>query len=152
MTSRMQSRPERIFQSGAALIVGLILMLVLTVLGISGMTVAVFGLTMASNAEFEQNTFQAAENGIDYTLEHANLNTTATQNFPNAFTDGTYASSTQMTEQGTTPYLHRSFSIGEDEGTVVAYHFDIVSTATGPDGAESIHTQSFYVAGPPPAD
>ncbi|HMB73159.1 MAG TPA: hypothetical protein VKQ06_06280, partial [Gammaproteobacteria bacterium] len=115
-----------------------------------GMTVAVFGLTMASNAEFEQNTFQAAENGIDFTLENANLNTTATQNFPNAYTDGTYAATTQLTEQGTTPYLHSSFSIGEDEGTVVAYHFDIVSAATGPDGAQSTHTQSFYIAGPPP--
>lgn len=152
MINRIQplSAPER--QSGAALIVGLILMLVLTVLGVSGMTAAVFGLTMASNAEFEQNTFQAAENGIDYTLEHANLNTITTQNFPDAYSDGTYSATTQMSEQGTTLYLHRSFSVGEDEGTVVAYHYDIVSTATGPDGARSIHTQSFYVAGPPPGD
>ena len=152
MTKHLHTDLHRRRERGAALIVGLILMLVLTVLGVSGMTVAVFGLTMASNAQFEQTTFQAAENGIDFTLENANLNTTATQNFPAAFTDGTYTASTQLTEQGTTPYMHRSFSVGEDEGTVVAYHYDIVSTATGPDGAQAIHTQSFYVAGPPPAD
>jgi len=136
-------------QSGAALIVGLILMLVLTVLGVSGMTVSVFGLTMASNAQFEQATFQAAENGIDFTIDNANLNTTATQNFSPAYADGTYTANTQMTWQGTTPYLHSSFSIGEDEGAVAAYHFDVVSTATGPEGAQSVHTQSFYIAGPP---
>jgi len=136
-------------QSGAALIVGLILMLVLTVLGVSGMTVSVFGLTMASNAQFEQGAFQAAENGIDFTIDNANLNTTATQNFGPAYSDGTYTAITQMTWQGTTPYLHSSFSIGEDEGAVAAYHFDVVSTATGPEGAQSVHTQSFYIAGPP---
>ena len=139
-------------QSGAALIVGLIMMLVLTVLGVSGMTVSVFGLTMASNAQFEQTTFQAAENGIDFTLDNANLNTTASQNFAGAYTDGTYTANTQMTAQGNTPYLHASFSMGEDEGSVGAYHYDVVSTATGPDGARAIHTQSFYIAGPPLAD
>lgn len=136
-------------QSGAALVVGLILMLVLTVLGVSGMTVSVFGLTMASNAQFQQGTFQAAENGIDFTIENANLNTTATQNFSPAYSDDNYAADTEMTWQGTTPYLHASFSVGEDEGSVAAYHFDVVSTGTGPDGARSVHTQSFYIAGPP---
>ena len=135
-------------QSGAALIIGLILMLVLTVLGVSGMTVSVFGLTMASNAQFEQAAFQAAENGIDFTITNANLNSTATQTFAPAYSDGNYSADTRMTWQGTTPFLHSSFSIGEDEGAVAAYHFDVVSTATGPDGAQSIHTQSFYIAGP----
>ena len=136
-------------QSGAALIVGLILMLVLTVLGVAGMSVSVFGLTMASNAQFEQATFQAAENGVDFTIENANLNTTTTQNFNPAYSDGRYTATTEMTWQGTTPYLHSSFSIGEDDGAVAAYHFDVVSTAAGPDGAHSVHTQSFYIAGPP---
>lgn len=135
-------------QSGAALIIGLILMLVLTVLGVSGMSVSVLGLTMASNAQFEQNAFQAAENGIDFTLDNANLNTTAAQNFPGAYADGTYNADTQLTFQGNTPYLHASFSIGEDEGSVSAYHYDVASDARGPDGARSRHTQSFYIAGP----
>ena len=139
-------------QSGAALIVGLILMLVLTVLGVSGMSVSVFGLTMASNAQFELETFQAAETGIDFTIDNANLNTTATQNFTPAYTDGTYTANTQMTAQGNTPYLHASFSIGEDEGSVAAYHYDVVATAAGPDGASAVNTQSFYIAGPPPAN
>jgi hypothetical protein len=51
-----------------------------------------------------------------------------------------------------TDYLHASFSIGEDEGSVAAYHYDVVSTATGPDGASSTHTQSFYIAGAPSDD
>jgi type IV pilus assembly protein PilX len=143
---------NRSSQSGAALIVGLILMLVLTVLGVSGMTISVFGLTMASNAQFQQTTFQAAETGIDFTIDNANLNSIATQNFSPAYNDGTYRADTVMTSQGNTPYLHSAFSIGEDEGSVAAYHYDVVSTGTGPDGASSVHTQSFYIAGPPPAD
>ena len=137
-------------QSGAALIIGLILMLVLTVLGVSGMSVSIFGLTMASNAQFEQNAFQAAENGIDFTLDNANLNTTATQNFPGAYLDpaGNYNADTVLDFQGNTPYLHASFSIGEDEGSVAAYHYDVDSDARGPDGSRSRHTQSFYIAGP----
>jgi len=149
MTKSPGAASLRASQSGAALIIGLILMLVLTVLGVSGMSVSVFGLTMASNAQFEQATFQAAENGIDFTIDNANLNTTTTQNFNPAYSDGTYTATTEMTWQGTTPYLHSSFSIGEDEGAVAAYHFDVVSTATGPEGAQSVHTQSFYIAGPP---
>lgn len=139
-------------QSGAALIVGLILMLVLTVLGVSGMSVSVFGLTMASNAQFQLETFQAAETGIDFTIDNANLNTTATQNFTPAYTDGTYTANTQMTAQGNTPYLHSAFSLGEDEGSVAAYHYDVLATATGPDAAGAINTQSFYIAGPAPVD
>lgn len=136
-------------QSGAALIVGLILMLVLTILGVSGMSVSVFGLTMATNAQFEFETFQAAETGIDFTLDNANLTTTATQNFAPAWTDGTYTATTTLTCQIRTPYLHAAFTAGEGEGSVEAIHYDVISTATGPDGAQSIHTQSFYVAAPP---
>jgi type IV pilus assembly protein PilX len=149
MITRLQKTPALHRQSGAALIVGLILMLVLTVLGVSGMTVSVFGLTMASNAQFNFETFQAAETGIDFTIDNANLNTVAAQNFTPAYTDGTYTANTQMTCQIRTQYLHSSFSIGEDEGSVQAIHYDVVATAAGPDGAQSINTQSFYVAGPP---
>lgn len=152
MNARLTDKHSFSHQSGAALIVGLILMLVLTVLGVSGMSVSVFGLTMASNAQFELETFQAAETGIDFTIDNANLNTIATQNFAPATVPAPYAVNTVLTFQSNTPYLHASFSIGEDEGSVAAYHYDVVATGTGPDGAQAINTQSFYIAGPPPVD
>jgi len=52
-------------QSGAALIVSLILLMVLTVLAISTMRTASLGLLMAGNAQVRQNAFQLAQAGID---------------------------------------------------------------------------------------
>ena len=51
-------------QRGAALVVALVLLMILTVLGISGMTTATLQLTMAGNAQFHQQAFQAAETGL----------------------------------------------------------------------------------------
>lgn len=52
-------------QSGAALIVSLILLMVLTVLAISTMRTASLGLLMAGNTQVRQNAFQLAQTGID---------------------------------------------------------------------------------------
>ena len=61
-TTPLSMRPA---QRGAALVVGLVLMLVLTVLGISGLNTATLELVMASNTQSQQLAFQAAETGID---------------------------------------------------------------------------------------
>ena len=52
-------------QSGAALIVSLILLMVLTVLAVSTMRTASLELLMAGNAQFRENAFRLAQNGID---------------------------------------------------------------------------------------
>jgi type IV pilus assembly protein PilX len=136
-------------QRGAALVVGLILMLVLTILAVSGMTASVFGLTMASNGQFSQNAFQAAETGIDIAIGQRNF-TTGTPLFlpPTPLGDGSYETTATTTFQETTPVPDASFSMGEDTGAVQAFHFDIVATGTGPGNASSTHTQSFYIVGP----
>jgi len=53
---------------GAALVVALLLLLVLTVLAISGMNTASLELVMAGNTQYQQNAFQAAEAGIEQAL------------------------------------------------------------------------------------
>jgi type IV pilus assembly protein PilX len=62
----MQSRHA---EHGAALIVGLVLLMVLTVLAISAMRTATLDLTMAGNAQFHENAFQLAESGIQATYK-----------------------------------------------------------------------------------
>lgn len=52
-------------QTGAALIVSLILLMVLTVLAVSTMRTASLGLLMAGNAQYRENAFRLAQNGID---------------------------------------------------------------------------------------
>jgi len=55
-------------QTGATLIVGLVLLLMLTVLGVSGMNTATMEITMAGNTQYQEDAFQMAENGIDLAL------------------------------------------------------------------------------------
>ena len=52
-------------QSGAALIVGLLLLVVITVLAVSGMSTATTELAMARNDQNYENAFQAAETGLE---------------------------------------------------------------------------------------
>ena len=49
------------------------LLLVLTVVGVSGMNTATMEITMAGNTQFQQDAFQLAEDGIDIALAHAQL-------------------------------------------------------------------------------
>lgn len=137
-------------QTGAALVVGLILMLVLTVLGISGMGMATLELTMAGNADSQQEAFQAAETGIDIPLGRRDFTTSEIklgEKTPIA-EDGNYSAKWKTECVMTTPVPDIAFSMGTSSGSVQAFHFDIVSVGTGPRGATSTHTQSFYVIGP----
>ncbi len=57
-------------QRGAALVIGLVLLLVLTLLAVSGMNSASVEMVMAGNEQFRQNAFQAAEAGIENALRN----------------------------------------------------------------------------------
>ncbi len=143
--------PKR--QRGAALIVGLVLLMVLTVLGISGMNTASLELTMAGNAQFGQDAFQAAETGIDLVLARRTFSTTpgAAGNIiaPTPLGDGTYTTQAVTTFTDTTDVPDVAFSGGVGGGgTVQAFHFDIQSVGIGPRNARATHNQSFYVVGP----
>ena len=149
--SRSIAMPQR--QRGAALVVGLVLLMVLTVLGVSGMNTATLELTMASNAQFNQDAFQAAETGIDLVLARRTFNTIPGDPgnviVPTPLGDGTYTTQAITTFQETTPVPDIGFSGGVGTpGTVQSFHFDIVSIGTGPRNARATHNQSFYVVGP----
>jgi type IV pilus assembly protein PilX len=60
--------PSRHAQRGAALVVGMLLLLVLTLLAISGMNTASLELAMAGNMQYHENAFQAAETGVEQAL------------------------------------------------------------------------------------
>ncbi len=63
---RIMSLPG--IQDGAALIVSLVLLVVVTILAISGMNTATTGLAMARNDQSYENAFQAAETGLEVAL------------------------------------------------------------------------------------
>lgn len=136
-------------QRGTTLVVSLILLLVLTVLGVSGMSTSALELTMASNTQYHEDAFQAAETGIDIAVATRNFTTLAPSAVPlTPLGDGTYQTQGLTTFAETTPVPDAGFSMGTNSGSVQAFHFDIVATGTGPRGATATHTQSFYVVGP----
>lgn len=131
-------------QRGAALIVGLVLMLALTVLGISGMNMATLELTMANNSQAQQLAFEAAETGIDMAIaQPPNPSSPATVPSTALDADGTYETQAETDFIRTTLPPDGAFSTD-----MAAYHFDTQATGSGPRNAVSRHTQSYYVIGP----
>jgi hypothetical protein len=74
MNRSARSNVARASQRGAALVVGLLLLLVLTLLAVSGMNTASVELVMAGNTQYYQNAFQAAETAIEQGYVHGTFN------------------------------------------------------------------------------
>ncbi len=141
-------------QNGAALVIGLILLVVITVLAISGMNTATTELAMARNDQIAENTFQAAETGLAAALGQGAFSTLAAA--PVTQTISTHESVTsQIGFEDTTPVPDKAFSLGAGSG-ISAYHFLATATAASvrdPNNAtdrdaSAVHTQAFYVVGP----
>jgi type IV pilus assembly protein PilX len=139
--SPIRSRQQR----GAALVVGLILLMVLTLLAISGMNTASLELQMAGNAQYGQNAFQAAETGIERTMSSGVYNTNS--DTPLDSTTDKFKTVMHYNKfNGTTDVPDGGYSMGVGTG-FKAYHFDVTSTGESARGARSTHIQSFYIKG-----
>jgi Tfp pilus assembly protein PilX len=130
-------------QTGATLIVGLVLLLVLTVVGVSGMNTATMEITMAANTQFQQDAFHLAEDAIDIAIGQrvyqANdqprvVDWLGTPNF-----DRRAVITWRQNQNSPAP--------GSSIGVLNAFHFDVVAVGRGPRNAIATHTQSFYSAG-----
>jgi len=134
-------------QRGAALVIGLILLLVLTVLAVSGITTASSELLMAGNEQSRLNVFQAAEVGIEQTILQANFNpdpAAGSQAF-NGLTPNTASDSydTTITPNGNTDgYLFWS------DNDFTTYYFDIRSVGTTTRGSRAVHEQGVAFVAP----
>jgi type IV pilus assembly protein PilX len=161
-------------QSGAALVVGLLLLLVLTILAVSGMTTATLELQMAGNEQYQERAFQAAEAGVEQAMA-AGIYTTDPAAIAAQYTDPTSAEPTPKrgqgiqiancpdqsgTAAGQCEYFLRfdqaagvtappggGFSLGTGSG-LQAYHFVVDAVGVAERGAQSSHSQSFYILGP----
>lgn len=146
-------------QKGAALIIGLILLVVVTVLAVAGMNTATTELAIARNDQTHENAFQAAETGIETALSQGRFDTLATttvQDIDVPARENDSVTAVIEFETATTvppPNDDRAFSIGSG---ISFYHFTATATAeskmsdagdTDRD-ASAVHRQSFYVVGP----
>ena len=141
-------------QQGAALVVGLILLVVITVLAISGMNTATTELAMARNDQNYENAFQAAETGLEEILGMGAFNTLAGATVTETIT--THDSVTaQIQYEDSTIVPDNAFSLGAGSG-IAAYHFLATAQAesrrapgsTTDRDSTATHTQAFYIVGP----
>jgi type IV pilus assembly protein PilX len=149
LTTRL---PQR--QRGAALVVGLLLLVVITVLAISGMNTATTELAMARNDQAYEDAFQLAERGLEDALSRGLFNTAGMAPITQVVSSGkSYTATVQFEDSTLVP--DAAFSLGVGTG-ISAYHFNATSQAefrrnpgneTDRD-AEATHTQAFYIVGP----
>jgi type IV pilus assembly protein PilX len=133
-------------QTGAALVVGLVLLLVLTIVGISGMNTATMQITMASSTQVQQDAFQLAENAIDTALATENYTTAAPRNV-NLLGVPNYDRRAVTTYTDiNTPIPGEANSAGVP-GAMIAWHFEVVATGVGPRNAAAAQRQGFYIRG-----
>ena len=163
-------------QSGAALVVGLILLLVITLFAISGMATAALELLMAGNEQYQERAFQAADAGVERAMASGIYNTNVrVGDYDESDPDvdpvpirgtGVPDCVQRLDEDGDPAgdsddcyeYFMRFDDVagttavpggGYSLGTgFEAYHFVVDSFGTSNRGAASDHTQSFYVVGP----
>ena len=143
---------DRKHQQGAALIIGLLLLVVITILAVSGMNTATTELAMARNDQTYENAFQAAETGLENALAQDVFNTGGpTVITPPSSTYGQVTATIRFEDSTLVP--DQAFSLGSGSG-IAAYHFNATSQAdyiisVGNDrNASAVHTQAFYIVGP----
>jgi Tfp pilus assembly protein PilX len=146
-------------QTGAALVVSLVLLLVMTILAISTMNTAGLELAMAGNTQYSENAFQLAETGIDISIQNINNGTPVpAPGAANCPTVGTIALGAPVAM----PALSGSFQIGtgycgeapdfsggSSLGKIQQYHYRTDAQGiTQTRGATSLNRQGFFIRGP----
>lgn len=152
--TRMTIRKD---QQGAALVICLVLLLVLTVLGISTMSTASVELRMAANDRFFENAFQLAETGIDLALRTLNDGTlppppATVANTCNAPSVPVAVPAMGGTFQNTLCFLGDIPDVagggGSSMGKVNAFHYQNDAQGIAQGQASSFHSQGARVLGP----
>jgi Tfp pilus assembly protein PilX len=138
-------------QRGAALVIGLVLLLVLTILAVSTMRTASLELAMAGNAQFRENAFQLAESGIENMIRQIDAGLVfpvPTENWEQTYAtqqivelNGEYETRQRFNNAGT---LTTCGSLD----TFTAYHFEIEAEGRAQREARSRQTRGFYLCGP----
>lgn len=158
-------------QRGAALVIGLLLLLVLTILAITGLSTATLELRMAGNQQYQKRAFQFAEAGVEQAIIAGIYATAIPDNYtPAAGTnppepirgqgeqilncpDDDAADDERQCEffirfdqeTGVTQVPGGGYSLGTG---FEALHFVVDSYGVAERGSESELQQSFYIVGP----
>lgn len=130
-------------QQGAALIVGLLLLTVITLLAITGMNTASTELIMAGNEQFRTSAFEASETGIEEALSTLQLVPTD----GSIRTVGPIAVPGSPSDTYTTATQHMGIITivsGSSMGKFIGHYFEIRSAGASTRNAAAQHAQGAY--------
>jgi type IV pilus assembly protein PilX len=134
-------------QRGAALVIGLLLLVILTLLAISGMNSASTELIMAGNEQFRSKALNNSWAGVEealQTLPSAKLDkVTPTKGTKTAVTGGD--ASLDFYETSTQYWGEESNVTGFSAGRFSAFHFEVAATGTAARDSTSVQNQGAYV-------
>lgn len=143
-------------QRGAALVVGLIMLVVLTILAVTGMNVASTELIMAGGEQDRARAFNAAEAGVERatrSLSDVPAAPGASQTTGPVAVEGSAinAATGDAVEQYeiTISYRGSTEIVNNFNGNKIqGFHYEVDSVGTASRGAQSTHEQGAYLVNP----
>lgn len=144
---RDASLPRR--QQGAALVIGLLLLMVITLLAIAGMNSSSVELIMAGNTQYHQKAFQASEVGIEQTIVSGGfVPGSADELQSDVPVPGSAPDAYSTTLQSDLGGAAQPAIWGNSWNSFSTYHFQISSVGTSARNAQANHLQGIAVLAP----
>jgi len=130
-------------QGGAALVAGLIVLVVITLLAVARINSASLELTMAGNTQYRERAFQAAETGIEQALARGKfvIPQPAVEDHDNVLISPSAAEVFSTTLTADLDGLPQPAIWGNSWNSFSTYHFAIQSTGKSSRNAQAVHTQ-----------
>lgn len=136
-------------QGGAALVVGLILLVALTLMALSSMNTASLDLVMVRNSQYQSRAFIAAESGIEDALKLDNATGYGPDGYPTTSAVSAGTGSDTYSYEITLPYGKQPTPQVDDTGVGYgAMYYRITSTGTSAANATAVHVQDLYIVVP----
>ena len=133
-------------ERGAALVIGLLLLLVLTLLAVSGMNSASLEFVMAGNEQYRTNAFQAAEAGVEQAFAVGTFNPgTAPAPVTGA---STATDSWRFSIISPLGGSAMGGSPGDSWASFATYHFEIQATGASTRGSNAADWQGVWMRAP----
>lgn len=138
-------RPARA-QRGAALVIALLMLVILTILALSGINTATTELTMAGNEQYRRNAAQAATAGVEAAITRLGTVPTSTGAAPTEVGPTALPDSTSERYSTSTRYLGDELGLPQSSADkFVGLHFQIDSTGTSLRNASDAQSQGVMV-------
>lgn len=139
-------------QRGAALVIGMILLVVITLLAVVGMNISNSELASATSEQLRLRAFQAAETGVERGLQNlASVGTASTTPITDPVTaiDNSQVNPStgvaQDSYQTVRQYREWSTFIPNNSRIFNAYHYTVISTGSSARNAVAMHTQGAFI-------